>query len=218
MNFINSIIIHHSGGTQADSYASTLHHTWQNINEYHKQRWNFPSQYIFGQYGGYNICYDPKDRTFHQFRAIGEETAAVKGKNFDSIHICILGNYNNKLGKPPTDPMTFTIQNDMIWFISDILEGRADTRKLIIATNTELNIKLRNIHAHKFYSSTDCNGSSLDESWMRNLMINYYYQKIGALTWFIKRWNNAYAKAQRMKYEQLLAAAQDERSCGGYTG
>ena len=56
---IKNIAIHHSGGI-GNNLTSSAFLTWQHINQAHKTRWNFPSQYIKDSYGGYNVVYDPK--------------------------------------------------------------------------------------------------------------------------------------------------------------
>jgi len=82
--------IHHGGGI--DNNARTQHLTAEDINAYHKGKWNAKSS--LGWYGGYNF-YIEKNGKITQFRAVGEETLAQRGTNFNgvAISICLSGNF-----------------------------------------------------------------------------------------------------------------------------
>lgn len=175
---IRNIAIHHAGGFQMNAYASSRHLSFDDINEAHKQRWNFPSQHIPGQYGGYNFIYDPKTRKFHQYRAIGEETAAQKGFNFDTVSICIIGNYSiNPRTRLPVDKMEEFMEEDIASFIYKLINQNFDSRDgiyIIGVTGTNIDLSVTRVHPHRFYQSgTECYGSALSDNWMSTILSRY---------------------------------------------
>lgn len=86
------IIIHASGVSYADNPDQAVA-----TNTYHKKLYNFKSK--LGFYGGYNIEIAKLGRVT-VFREDGEPTAAAIGRNSDSIHICLDGNFDVEM---PTD-------------------------------------------------------------------------------------------------------------------
>ncbi len=80
------IYLHHS----ADSDQNPQF--WK-INDWHEHKWNFKSS--TGYYGGYNRLLD-RDNRIKIYRADGEETAAQKGDNLESLSLCVAGNYNKE--------------------------------------------------------------------------------------------------------------------------
>lgn len=188
MRSILNIAVHHAGGTQADYYASSLHMTPASISEAHRLRWNFPSKYIFdvatdgkpiGEakpwYAGYNCIYDPKTRKFTQTRAIGEETAAQIGFNFNTFSLCIIGNYMIKPGSWPrasVDPLTAQIEQDVTMFLHDLIDG--NKRGLFVAPDTMISLDVSRVHPHRFYQAgTDCYGTFPSDTYFRDLLITY---------------------------------------------
>ena len=103
MSEMNSIYIHHSAIKQDGTKQF-----WK-INEYHKQKWNFPSQ--MGYFGGYNYLCE-QDGELRQYREDGEETAAQKGENKTALSICLVGNFE---GDSITPEQNATLQA----FLSD---------------------------------------------------------------------------------------------------
>lgn len=88
---ISKIYIHHSAIPQNSSKQF-----WK-INEYHKAKWNFPS--TMGYFGGYNYLLE-QDGELRQYRADGEEQAAQKGENTNTISICLAGNFEVEIPTP----------------------------------------------------------------------------------------------------------------------
>lgn len=172
---IENIFIHHSGGLGNDNFASTLQTTPQDISKYHKARWNFASQYIKDEtlrYTGYNVVYDPKTRKFTQCRAIGEETAAVIGYNFNSFHLCIIGNYNKKpLSTESVDPMFTYMVEDITHFLIDLINNNA--RNLIVAKGLDLKLSKTRIFPHRKAANTMCYGTSLDDNFFLKKVTEY---------------------------------------------
>lgn len=85
------IIIHHTGGTDADPLADTSHHTFEIVNNWHKQLWNFKSE--LGYYIGYTYFIE-KDGKETQGRSETERAAHTIGYNTNSIGICLAGNFD----------------------------------------------------------------------------------------------------------------------------
>ena len=83
------IVVHHS--------ASTLAVQFDSINQWHKDKWNSISE--LGFYGGYNYLIE-KDGTLKQYRIEGEETIAQRGYNFDSLSVCLAGNFERGIETP----------------------------------------------------------------------------------------------------------------------
>ena len=78
------IFIHHSAIKQDGKPQFTR------IDNFHKRKWNYKSS--LGFYGGYNYLIE-SDGIVKQYRKVGEETIAQKGYNFNSISICLAGNF-----------------------------------------------------------------------------------------------------------------------------
>lgn len=173
MAIIRNIAIHHAGGFASNPYGSSRGLTWQNVNEAHKARWNFESMFIPGSYGGYNFIYDPKDHSFHQFRAIGEETAAQIGYNFDTLSICIIGNYSIVPGSTlPADRMDEQIEKDIALFTLELIAGNFSGIK--IAPNTKIDLSILRAFPHRHYQpGTECYGTALTDSWIQNVLSKY---------------------------------------------
>jgi len=170
---IKDIIIHHSGGVGADNFASSLFVTPQSISKYHKAKWNSyrPSQYVKDEsirYMGYNVIYDPKTRKFTQGRAIGEETIAARGKNFDSFHLCVIGNYNAKANET-VDPVTPEMKSDVGNFLKNLIEGNEGN--LLVAGFTDVDLSYYRIFPHRKFTPTMCYGNGLkDDFWAKEVL------------------------------------------------
>lgn len=168
MKIVN-IAIHHSGTIGSSPYVSSAHLTVGKISDAHKERWDFPSQYMTKKnglpwYAGYNFVYDPKDRSFVQTRAIGEETAAQTGFNFDTISICIIGNFTNGV-----DKLSWQAQEDVTKFLHDLLQN--NRRGLFVAPGTELSLSISRVWPHRHFQQTKCYGDSIPDNHFRELLI-----------------------------------------------
>lgn len=172
---ISNIFIHHSGGRGSDNYASTADLTSKQISDYHKSLWNFSSKHIGNEcrYAGYNVIYDPKTRKFTQCRSVGEETAAVRGWNKNSFHICIIGNYNSKPLHPEQqiDFLYTQIVEDVVFYLADLIDG--NRRNLIVAPNTELDLSRNKVYPHRFAYATMCYGTGIDDNFYRQKLMSY---------------------------------------------
>ena len=172
MATIRNIAVHHSGGLGNNNYASSFNLTWEQVNAAHKARWNFPSEYIENSYGGYNFIYDPKTGFFHQYRAIGEETAAQIGYNFDTVSICIIGNYsiNPKTGTP-VDPLTTRTSENIAKLILNLISGE---HAYLIKPGTKIDLSTSRAFPHRHYQpTTECYGTGLTNSWIQDVLAKY---------------------------------------------
>jgi hypothetical protein len=160
MSTITKIFIHHTGGTQANSRASTINTTAEQVNAYHRQRWpDFPSvlKDARGQpyFGGYTALIE-KDGKLTQFRPVGAETAAVKGHNFDSVSFCLSGNH-------PTDMPTWEQRAKLKHLLIAMLQGRPGRAGLIVAPGTTISIPRWAIYPHRWgQPGTECNGLTMN--------------------------------------------------------
>lgn len=174
MPFINKIAVHHSGGIASDTHASSAHLTFKDIDNAHRHRWNFPSEYIANSYGGYNVAYDPKTREFHQFRAVGEETAAQKGFNFDTFSICIIGNYTEGV-----DTLLPHTKIDVVNFLTDLCFGRH--AGLVFAPGTTVSFHPSRIWPHRHFQQTECYGDAIEDNYFSKQVELRFYPQITML-------------------------------------
>lgn len=185
MEVIKNIAVHHSGGIGQNQYASSAYLTALKISEAHRARWDFPSAHMkyipqppIGTptyrpyFAGYNVIYDPKDRSFTQTRAIGEETAAQYGHNKDTFSLCIIGNYMTKPGswpRQPVDALTPTIVEDVTTFLHDLIDG--NKRNLYVVPGTTVSLAIARVQPHRFYQQTECYGNYMSDAYFRDKLI-----------------------------------------------
>lgn len=210
MSTIRYIAVHHTGGTQGDPFASTRGVTWRDINRFHRSRWNDESE--MGYYGGYNTVYDPKTRSFHQFRKIGEQTIAQRGHNHDAFSLAIIGNYTQYKGRL-VDVMHPYIEQDIADFLFDLIQG--NKRGLQVKEGTTLDFSLKRIYPHRFLQKErECYGTGLDDSWARNLVTEKYVKRISLLKKIVSLYMKIIDMRERSKAERL-ASQRDFRACPG---
>lgn len=146
MRTIKDIIIHHSSGTESNPRASTQHHTAKTISDWHKKLWDFPSIIIknSARYSGYNFIYEPLTGKLTQCRAIGEETAACIGKNLDSVHLCIVGNYDKGI-----DILSDKNKKDIQEFLKKLISGSHD---FVIYPLIKIDLSSDRIYPHRIFT------------------------------------------------------------------
>lgn len=147
MNTPTYIIVHHTGGTDANPLADTSHHTFEMVNEHHKKLWNFPSSY--GYFIGYHY-FISKDGKVKQGRAHKDDGAHTIGKNQSSIGVCLAGNFDATL---PTDEQTLAL------------------KRLLLRLMEELKIPASKIVPHRTFAQKTCYGKRLGDDWARSLVI-----------------------------------------------
>src|SRR3990167_2811105 len=134
------IIIHHTGGTNADPLFDTSNQWFWTVNEYHRQTFNMKSS--LGYYVGYNYFID-KWGAVMQARVDGEEGAHTRGYNHE-IGICLAGNFDFTL---PTQP-------------------QIDALKLLLERLVDKHgIDPSNIVPHRHFAAKSCYGRKLGDDW-----------------------------------------------------
>lgn len=131
---MKNIYIHHSAIKQDGTKQF-----WK-INEYHKQKYNFPSLST-GYFGAYTFLLE-QDGELRQYREEGEEQAAQKGENKDTISICLAGDMEVDY---PTQAQIGALQG----FLSDKM--------------TKYRLARQQVKGHKesVYAQTLCPGKNL---------------------------------------------------------
>lgn len=162
---LKNIVIHHFGGTDADPLAKTGHLTEQDINNAHRSRWpDFPSEFNDSHIGYNAILF--RDGTLKQFRYIGEETAAQKSHNLDSVSICLAGNFTQGV-EVPTIEQKMKLKS----VIQALLDNAPERVGLQTKVGTILNLSRDRIYPHRaLQPTTDCYGRGLSDSWARELV------------------------------------------------
>lgn len=158
MNTPKWLIVHHTGGTDANPKQSTQGQSFAVVNSYHQTRWpHFLSS--LGFHIGYHYFID-KDGLLTQGRADTDEGAHTIGKNSESLGICLAGNFDVGVDTPtPAQIAT----------LSKLLLEKADQYK----------ISVTNIVPHRNFANKSCYGSALENKWVKIL---YLRAKIEQLT------------------------------------
>jgi len=139
------LIIHHSGGIISNPNFDSSWLTFEQINENHRQRWNFKSE--MGFFCGYHFVIEKNGKTA-QARLQTEEGAHCQHFNAQSIGICVVGNFNLTM---PTK------------------EQEESLRKLLIELVKKWQIPIGNVVPHRRFSKTDCYGLLLKDDWAQKL-------------------------------------------------
>ena len=95
----NKIIVHHTGGSDAQPLSDSSNSTAQDIDSWHKERWpGFTSNLFKNDRGeNYHVGYHfviEKNGKIVQCRDYAEEGAHTYGQNKSSIGICLSGNFD----------------------------------------------------------------------------------------------------------------------------
>lgn len=168
---IRNIAVHNTGGTQSDPGASSQSMTQKQVNDYHKSKWDFKSD--LGRYGGYNFFIE-KDGSVTQFRKVGEETAAQYGHNFDTVSICLAGNFSVMSMDIPTRAQELALVNIMEWLFQ---YGKGIQNKVYsVKDGTTFDLDVSRIYPHRLLQvGTECHGLKLKDTWARDL----YMKELG---------------------------------------
>jgi len=163
---IKNIAVHNFGPTGTDPLSKSAHLTESNINNAHKNRWpELPSE-LNGSYIGYNFIIYP-DGEMRQYRFIGEETAAQKGHNFDTLSICLAGNFTTGV-ESPTLTQKMKLKNTILALLRNDLKG------MMIKPGTSCDFSVDRIYPHRVLqpNHTSCYGNSLSDNWAKSLVTN----------------------------------------------
>lgn len=140
------IIVHHSGGTDANPMQDSSGYTLAQCNSDHKARFNMRSS--LGFYVGYTYFID-KAGVVTQCRKDDEEGAHTIGRNKDSIGICLAGNFDATM---PTEAQVRSLTELM-------------KRKVV-----EYGIPFENVRPHRAFANKSCFGRKLSDDWAMNLL------------------------------------------------
>lgn len=151
---ITNIIVHHSGGTDANPMQDSSNYTVQMCNNDHKKRFNMRSS--MGWYVGYHYFIDKKG-VLIQTRDDQEEGAHCVG-------------YNNHPGDP-VSKRSIGIHLSGNFDATDPTKAQVDTLTALLKRKLlEHKIDPKNIRPHRGFASKTCYGMRLKESWARDLV------------------------------------------------
>lgn len=165
LNKPNKIIVHHTGGTDAQPLADSSNATAEQIDSWHKLRWpGFVSNIFFNKKGDYyHVGYHyviEKDGKVVSCRHVSEEGAHTIGQNLSSIGICLSGNFD------VTMP-TLKQQTSFIMLFHDL-------KKLY----PEYNLSKSTIYPHRKYANKTCYGLNLSDTYFNNLIMDKTTQPV----------------------------------------
>lgn len=145
-NIPNWIIVHHTGGTDLDPLCDTSNQTFEVVDEYHRQKWDFISS--LGHYLGYQYYIDKKGK-LTQGRADSDEGAHTIGMNTQSIGICMAGNFDLT---NPTDVQVETLKT----FLNDKMK--------------QYEIPIERVVPHRHFANKTCYGRNLKDEWLKDIL------------------------------------------------
>lgn len=140
MNVPKVIIVHHTGGTDADPLADTSNQTFEIIRDYH----------ISKGWGdiGYNWVIE-KSGKICKGRSESEEGAHTIGMNDKSIGVCLIGNFDLTLPTKEQEGSLKIVYKDIVSRYPE-LKGQ--------------------IFPHRRYTTKTCYGNNLSDDWARLLV------------------------------------------------
>ncbi len=152
------IILHHTGGTDADPLADTSNQTFEVVNAWHRQN---PNVWLgklssLGYAIGYTYFID-KTGKLTQGRSDTEQSAHTQGYNNNpwdvpehaSIGICLAGNFD----------LTFPSQAQI-----------ATLKSLLTSKMIQYSIPIANIVPHRTFANKTCYGRNLPNNWGQTLV------------------------------------------------
>ena len=143
---LTHIVIHHTGGTDANPMQDSSNFTFKQCDAQHRQSFNFKSS--LGFYCGYQY-YIEKDGKLFKAREDDEEGAHTVGQNKNSIGICLAGNFD------ATDPTT----------------NQVETLKTLLGKKmAQWSIPAANIVPHRKFATKTCYGRRLPDDWAQKLV------------------------------------------------
>lgn len=140
------LIIHQTGGTDANPKADTSNQTFEVVNEYHRKLWNYKSS--LGHFIGYHYFID-KTGKVTQGRADSDVGAHTKGLNSQSIGCCLAGNFDATM---PTVAQTRAL------------------KALLERLSSLYAIPPERIVPHRRFANKTCYGTNLSDTWAAELV------------------------------------------------
>lgn len=138
-NFPKWLVVHHTGGTDANPLEDTSHHTFEIIQDWHLS--------LGYENFGYHFLIE-KDGTVRVGRPTDYRGAHERAVNFESIGICLSGNFD------ATDPTP---------------EQEKSLAELLVSLSEQYNIPKENIVPHRHFKVKTCFGNRLEDDWAQNL-------------------------------------------------
>ncbi len=148
INIPTKIIVHHTGGSDANPLQDSSDFSFNQCNELHRVKFDMKSS--LGFYIGYHY-YIEKNGTLRQGRADTDEGAHTIGQNTSSLGICLAGNFD--LTTPTASQIT-------------------TLASLLIALSDKYKIAPVNIVPHRTFATKTCYGNKLSASWAADLVRN----------------------------------------------
>ena len=150
-NTPNYLIVHHTGGTDADPLADTSNHTFEIVEEWHKASPNvnlgYPSS--LGFYIGYHYFID-KNGKVTQGRKDSDEGAHTKGYNTQSLGICLAGNFD----------------------LTEPTKAQVDALKALLKQKmTQYGIVNAKVVPHRTFANKTCYGRKLSDKWVQDILV-----------------------------------------------
>lgn len=145
MNKPNKIIVHHSGGSDANPLQDSSNFTVQACNELHKK---FGMKSSLGWWVGYHYYIEKNGKVTHT-RGHNDTGAHTIGQNGSSIGICLAGNFDATL---PTEAQIQSLKT------------------LLNKLTTDLKITRNEIYPHRKFAQKTCYGSKLSDTWAKDLL------------------------------------------------
>lgn len=141
MNIPKWLIVHHTGGTDANPLADTSNHTAEQVDAWHRAK---------GWDGiGYNWFIE-KDGKLKAGRDEKRAGAHTIGYNEQSVGICLAGNFDATM---PTEAQKLTLA------------------KLLKDKMTQYSIPKENIVPHRKFAVKTCYGNKLSDTWAKDLIM-----------------------------------------------
>lgn len=213
---IKHICVHHTGPIGKDPYSSSAGVSMTHIENAHKARmFNYSHM---GYYTGYNFLITPVGLPI-QTRKVGEMTCAATGHNFDTVHICISGNFTKKPDGTPVDRMTGAQKLTFISLVMALLQkgdsfvdANGAKRIIIYKDKDQVELKPYRIWPHRILqpNHTTCYGNYLDDFWARNFVLYRIAGEIGYLSRIRSSWAHLLTLLKR---DQCGA---EDKSCPGH--
>ena len=146
MNIPIYLIIHHTGGTDANPLSDSSNFSFAQCDALHKQKFNMKSS--LGFYCGYHYYIEKNGKLFTA-RADSDDGAHTIGRNNSSLGICLAGNFDVTM--PTAEQMTTLTQ-------------------LLKEKVARYRIPANFIIPHRQFATKTCYGSKLSDDWARNLV------------------------------------------------
>lgn len=159
MNKPKWLIIHHTGGIANNPFYDTSGQTFEQIDNYHRRRWDSDSKSSLGLYSAYHylINYSGEVR---QARSDFDSGWHTVGINNESLGVGLIGNFSRfEYPKEPSEAQEISLA------------------RLGAELAEKYDIPLKRIVPHRFFSSTACYGRNLTNDFAKDLVAELITKK-----------------------------------------